>query len=219
MSALSKPKILTKMRRGELSISPILRDRQISASSVDLRLGCVALSVRARGVPYVDPVAHVERKESGEHRLREIDRRQRHERHEIPFLSKFILHPGMLVLAPTLEWVKLSDGLQGIVTARSSWARQGLSIATATLINPGYEGIITLELANMGQIPILLYPGLRIAQIALYELSSPREKGGGEKSQFNLSFEPKEGDIAKQDEYFLPAPKEQTDVSDAGKRR
>lgn len=45
--------------------------------------------------------------------------------------------------------------------------REGLNIATATIINPEYHGIITLELANFGAIPIEIYPGLRIAQIAL----------------------------------------------------
>ena len=107
---------------------------------------------------------------------------------------------------PTLEWIKLPANLQGIVTARSSWAREGLSIATASLIHPGYKGVVTLELANLGQIPLSLYPGLRIAQIAFYTLTedaAPEDMG----SRFDMAFEPVEGNVALGDEAFLPKKK------------
>jgi dCTP deaminase len=102
-----------------------------------------------------------------------------------------------------MEWVKIPNNLQGIVTARSSWAREGLNIATATIVNPGYRGIITLELANFGEIPITLYPGLRLAQIALYELTTPIEDDQ-KRSQFDMKFEPSAGNIAKDDYCFIP---------------
>jgi dCTP deaminase len=92
----------------------------------------------------------------------------------------------------------------GSVTARSTWAREGLNIATATLIEPNYEGIVTLELANFGQIPITLYPGLRIAQIAFAEVKGETRRV--DDSQFKLSFEPKQGEIAKNDGAFIPRP-------------
>jgi dCTP deaminase len=122
--------------------------------------------------------------------------------YEIPFGTRFLLHPGSLALVPTLEWIKLPADLMGTVTARSTWAREGLSIATATLIESNYEGIATLELANLGQIPIALYPGLRIAQIAIatVEGDTSRESEG----QFGGSFEPIQGDIAKDDDVFIP---------------
>jgi dCTP deaminase len=79
-----------------------------------------------------------------------------------------------------------------------------LSIATATLIEPGYQGIVTLELANLGEIPIALYPGLKIAQLALATVSGDTTRKT--KPQFELSFEPSQGTIAKEDEYsFIPA--------------
>lgn len=133
----------------------------------------------------------------------ERQKRQKLERHEIPFLQPFLLHPGMLVLAPTFEWVALPNDLQGVVTARSCWAREGLNIATATFIGPGYRGIITLELSNLGQIPIALYPGLRVAQIAFLQL----DKGFDEtprSSQFHMAFEPVSGKIADGEAPFLP---------------
>lgn len=186
-----------------LVVSPILSAKQIGASSIDLRLGNVFLMVRARGLSDVDPArfAHSDGAD-GDH-ASEQARRQKHERFEAPFGQKFLLHPGMLALVPTLEWIKLPPNLQGIVTARSSWAREGLSIATASLIHPGYKGVITLELANLGQIPLGLYPGLRIAQIAFHTLNADAEaKDMG--SRFDMAFEPVEGNVSHDDEVFLP---------------
>ena len=85
-----------------------------------------------------------------------------------------------------------------------------MNIATATIVNPRYRGIVTLELANFGEIPIQLYPGLRIAQLALYTLerrdvAKDDEPEDVDARQFNLAFEPEAGNIAKKDERFLPA--------------
>jgi len=203
VSALVKAAILRNIAEKRLVVSPIISANQLGASSIDLRLGNLFLMVRARGLSDVDPgrFAHSD-ETAGDHALEQA-RRQKHERYEAPFGQKFLLHPGMLALVPTLEWIKLPPNLQGIVTARSSWAREGLSIATASLIHPGYKGIITLELANLGQIPIGLYPGLRIAQIAFYSLSQDAD-AKDMSSRFDMAFEPVEGNLARGDEPFLP---------------
>jgi len=168
-------------------------------------MGTVALMARAGAQSHVDPEAYMsETKSPGTHDpVRH--RQQKHERFDVPFGHSFLLHPGSLALVPTLEWVKLPTNLQGIVTARSSWAREGLNIATATIINPGYQGIVTLELANFGEIPIRLYPGLRLAQLALYRLESdnPNLDGKNDESQFDMSFEPSAGNVSKGDEPFI----------------
>ncbi len=203
MSALVKSSILKHMADGKLVVSPILCARQLGASSIDLRVGNVFLMVRARGLSVVDPArfAHTDDK-VGDYEYEQA-RRQKHERYEAPFGQNFLLHPGMLALVPTLEWIKLPANLQGIVTARSSWAREGLSIATASLIHPGYKGVITLELANLGQIPLSLYPGLRIAQIAFHTLTEDAA-AKDMSSRFDMAFEPAEGNKAHGDEAFLP---------------
>ncbi len=207
MSVLSSDRVIELMRAREIYISPLLSDKQIGPASIDLRLGNVALIVRARGLSHVDPKNYRQTSEQPGHQG-ELQRRQKQERHEVPFHRQLLLHPGTLTLVPTLEWVKLSPNLKGVVTARSSWAREGLSIATATFINPGYNGIITLELANFGQIPIAIYPGMRIAQIAFYEVvfsEAVNESSQSKlKSQFDLSFEPRSGEIAKYDDPFIP---------------
>ena len=207
MPALSRSSILQRLINGDLVVSPILSPKkQIGASSIDLRMGTVTLVARAGAQSHVNPMAYRKNyKEPSDHSTIQTIK-QKHERFDIPFGDPFLLHPGTLALVPTLEWVVLPFNLQGIVTARSSWAREGLNIATATIINPGYKGIITLELANFGEIPITLYPGLRLAQIAFYSLECAKpeldKKPIG--SQFDMKFEPSGGNIARGDEPFIP---------------
>ena len=202
-AALSRSLIAKRILDRDLVISPILDLEQLGPCSVDLRMGTVALMARAGAQSHVDPEDYLPRTNArhADARLRQ----QKHERFDIPFTSSFLLHPGSLILVPTLEWVVVPPDLQGVVTARSSWAREGLNIATATIVNPGYRGIITLELANFGEIPIRLYPGLRIAQIAFYSLEQyDKQKDTiGLQGQFDMSFEPKGGELAKGDEPFI----------------
>jgi dCTP deaminase len=193
---------VARIKEGELSVTPLLSPHQIGISSIDLRMGNVALMARARGSSHVDPALA---KSDPSHRpyFAEMRRQQKHERYEMPFGAELLLHPGSLALVPTLEWLCLPQNLMGEVTARSSWAREGLSIATATLIEPGYAGIVTLELANLGQIPIALYPGLMIAQIAFSQLTG--EDIRPDIGQFHGSFAPWQGKLAKDSELpFLP---------------
>jgi dCTP deaminase len=205
VSALSRSSIIKAIKSEGLVVSPILSARQIGASSVDLRMGTVALVARAGAQSHVDPAGYLDDASSpGLHGPTER-RQQKHSRFDVPFGASFLLHPGSLVLVPTLEWMKIPPTLQGVVTARSSWAREGLNIATATIVNPGYSGIVTLELANFGQIPISLNPGLRLAQIAFYRLEAAdsvtdaKHLGG----KFNGCFEPAAGNIALDDEMFV----------------
>lgn len=202
-AALSRSSIAKRISEGNLVISPILHPEQLGPSSVDLRMGTVALMSRAGAQSHVDPIDHIPLT-NARHADAQL-RQQKHERFDIPFTRSFLLHPGSLILVPTLEWVVVPPDLQGVVTARSTWAREGLNIATATIVNPGYRGIITLELANFGEIPIRLYPGLRIAQIAFYSLEQhdKQKDANGLKGQFDMSFEPKAGELAKADEPFI----------------
>ena len=199
MALIPRRTIIKRLMSGNLVLSPVLSSRQISSCSVDLRLGTIMQMVRARGLSHVDPKNY----STGFGQAEERQKRQKLERHEVPYLQPFLLHPGMLVLAPTFEWVALPNDLQGVVTARSCWAREGLNIATATFIGPGYRGIITLELSNLGQIPIALYPGLRLAQIAFLQVG-PGFESVPKSSQFHMAFEPESGKIADGEKAFLP---------------
>ncbi len=88
----------------------------------------------------------------------------------------FTLHPGEFILAMTREHIEMPDDLTGRLEGRSSIGRLGVIVhSTAANIECGFRGNITLELANMGRIPVMLYPGMRICSISFEELSSAAE--------------------------------------------
>jgi dCTP deaminase len=88
----------------------------------------------------------------------------------------FVLHPGEFVLGSTLEVVTLPDDLAGRLEGKSSLGRLGLlTHSTAGFIDPGFTGHITLELSNVANLPITLWPGMKIGQLCLFRLSSPAE--------------------------------------------
>lgn len=203
MSVLGRSELVTRLQSQNLILSPMLSPDQLGAASIDLRMGNVVLMVRARDASHVDPIEAKRRFTGSSDHDAVLHRQQKHERYEIPFRTRFLLHPGSLALVPTLEWVRLPNDIFGTVTARSTWAREGLSIATATLIEPGYHGIVTLELANLGEIPIALYPGMKIAQIAFVKVIGDTQRP--QRGQFELSFEPQQGTIVgKDDAPFIP---------------
>ena len=88
----------------------------------------------------------------------------------------FILHPGEFVLGSTLERVALPDDLVARLEGKSSLGRLGLLIhSTAGYVDPGWDGYLTLELSNVANLPITIYPGMKIGQISFFRLSSPAE--------------------------------------------
>jgi dCTP deaminase len=85
----------------------------------------------------------------------------------------FVIHPGEFILASTYEQISLPNNLIGILEGRSSLGRLGLIVhATAGMVKPGFEGFLTLEMSNISKLPIKLYPGMRIAQIAFAQMKS-----------------------------------------------
>ena len=160
---LSAAAIKERLRNpgGEFAITPILEERQIDYASVDLRLGPdLIVTRRATGLGIFDP-ARVDEIISHIRDYQEYVRR--------PLGSAFYLHPGEFAIARTLEYIRLPDDIAGQAMGRSSWGRLGLIIATAPLVQPCFSGTITLELSNVGTVPIVLYVGVRIAQLTLYE--------------------------------------------------
>lgn len=142
-------------------------DVQVQPASIDLRLGREFLTFRNTHVPFLDPA-------SG----REV--RDYTERVEVKEGDTFLMHPGEFALGATKEWVELPPDLVARVEGRSSLGRLALVVhATAGFIDPGFRGCITLELSNLGRLPIALRPGMRVCQIAVYELTSPAERPYG----------------------------------------
>jgi dCTP deaminase len=136
---------------------------QSGAASIDLRLGCWFLTLRQTRVPLLDIYESRERVPS-EAKLAKT--------HYVPLGEHFILHPRGFVLGVTLEWISLPGDLAGYVVGRSSWGRRGLIIATATGVHPGFTGCLTLELTNVGEIPISLQPGTTVCQLFVHTVDT-----------------------------------------------
>jgi dCTP deaminase len=169
-SKLQKLLYYTQSADERLVVTPILdRTSQIPESSgaIDLRLGQKFIFPKRANVSYLDP--------------REDDFRTKLHRSAeilyIPYGEWLVLHPHQFVLGNTLEYFRLPSNLSGYVVSRSSWGRMGLVVATATAVHPGYFGVLCLELTNLGEVPIYLYPGLCIAQIFFNEVTAePSDK-------------------------------------------
>jgi dCTP deaminase len=92
----------------------------------------------------------------------------------------FVLHPGEFVLGSTLEVISLADDLAARLEGKSSLGRLGLlTHSTAGFIDPGFSGHVTLELSNVANLPIVLYPGMKIGQVCVLPLSSAAENPYG----------------------------------------
>ena len=92
----------------------------------------------------------------------------------------FVLHPGEFVLGSTLERVAIASDLVARVEGKSSLGRLGLLIhSTAGFIDAGFDGHITLELSNVANLPITIYPGMKIGQVSFMTMTTPADKPYG----------------------------------------
>lgn len=165
---LSDRDIQERLKKGDLVVEPLDDpDLQIQPSSIDLRLGNEFVMYRTTHVPYIDPQDPGTQEEYAD-------------RVKIPEGDRFILHPGEFALGSTLERIKLPPDLVAFVEGRSSLGRLAIVVhATAGLCDPGFEGKITLELSNLGKVPVALHPQMRISQIVLHEMKSPAARPYG----------------------------------------
>ncbi len=174
-----------------LIVTPLLDpQRQVNArqAAIDVRLGRVFSLVR----PWSQGVAESLDTEGG------VASEPALERVVLDFGQPLIIHPHQFVLGRTLEMFRLPRNLLGYVIGRSSWGRRGLIIATAVVVHPNFSGPVTLELRNLGEVPIALYPLDRIAQLTFHELGTPPdqcEDRSQTRSQFDSSFEPSLGRV------------------------
>ncbi len=134
---------------------------QYSSTSVDLRLGNSFLVHKTTGFTHIDP------RPISDEKINDTPLDAFYDELFIPIGEVFILHPHQFVLAATLEYLSVPYDYYALVLGRSSWGRLGLNIATATTVHAGFRGCITLELRNLGETPLPLNVGLRIAQLCL----------------------------------------------------
>lgn len=167
--------------------------RESGAAAVDLRLGTWFLSTKTSRQPVLDIYQDSATKQIP--RERDIMRRA-----YVPIGGSFVLHPRSFVLAATLEWIRMPRRFAGYVTGKSSWGRRGLVIETAPGVHPGFTGCLTLELANVGEIPIVLKPGTRICQMFTHMIDGMGDKAA--KSGFIGKRQPHLGELTPNDDFF-----------------
>jgi dCTP deaminase len=165
---LSDRDIRVRLEAGDLAIEPLDDpERQIQPASVDLRLGDEFVTYTLPHIPCIDP-----RDRSS---LEDYT-----ERMTVAQGGAFVLHPGEFALGSTVERVRIPPDLVARVEGRSSIGRLAVVVhATAGFVDPGFDGTITLELSNLGRLPVKLYPGMRISQVVFHELTSTAERPYG----------------------------------------
>jgi dCTP deaminase len=145
-----------------LAITPLLQqremfDEQSDIDSIDLRLGSYFLLPQVPPLPFTYPS--------------ETSAKLSHIRVHVPFGSFLVVPAHETVLGATLEFIKLPCDISGEILTKSSVARTFMVIETAPWIHPSYRGCLTLEIANVSNTPLIVYPGRLIGQLILMELS------------------------------------------------
>lgn len=155
---LSDVDIKKSIKDKRLSFSPILENGQIGPASIDLKLDGTFKIFNTSSISLVD-VKHSVSKDYLHEVARSVE-------------EPFIIHPNDFVLASTKERITVGDDLVVRVEGKSSLARIGILVHTAGFIDPGFEGMITLEISNQSNVAVALYPDMFICQIAVHQMTS-----------------------------------------------
>lgn len=159
---LSDRDILIALEEGRIKIDPAPDlEKQLGSVSVDFRLGNTFMVFEHSRFSYIDP----RHPQSIGDAMRTI---------HVEDDEQFIMQPGDFALASTKESLELPNDLLGRLEGRSSIARLGITVhSTAAVFEPGWIGTATMELSNLGRMPVALYPGMRICAFSFQTVSSP----------------------------------------------
>jgi dCTP deaminase len=164
---LSDRDIKQALAAGEVIIKDFDPDR-LQPASYDVLLGNEFMLFDKHTMNVIDP------KKPTDSHMRRIT---------IPDGEAFVLHPGEFALAVTRDYFGVGPQYCCHIMGKSSLARLGLIIhTTAGFVDPGNELNATLELFNTNSLPVKLYPGMKIAQIAFCQLVTPAERPYGHKA-------------------------------------
>ncbi|HLD80567.1 MAG TPA: dCTP deaminase [archaeon] len=169
MAVLTDFDIKARLAKGDLKVEPLEDlDMQVRPCSVDVRLANEFRVFKHSKKAVIDPIK---------------DHESLNDYTELIVLddsTPFIIHPGEFVLGRTVEKVTIPNDLVARLEGRSSLGRLAIIIhSTAGYIDSGFEGTITLEIVNLGKMPVALYPKQRIGQLAFETTVSPAEKPYG----------------------------------------
>ena len=177
---MSDRDIRASIESGQIGLEP-LEMSLLQPSSFDVRLDRFFRLFDNHKYAYIDPAED----QSDLTQLIEVDPKE-----------AFILHPGEFVLGSTYEFVTLPDNLAARLEGKSSLGRLGLMThSTAGFVDPGFKGHVTLELANVSNLPIKLWPGMKVGQLCFFQLSSPSETPYGSE-KYNNRYQGQRGPTA-----------------------
>ena len=166
-----------------LVVCPLLDAKQIGTASIDLRLGTQFMEVQRTKQGVLDPFSE-----------------QDEQRFNVAFGNQLMIHPGQFLLGSTLEYLRLPRRLSGQVLNRSSWARNGLLVATAVTVHPGFTGALTLELVNGGTVPLKLITGSRICQLVLWKLDQETSQPYPDSAKYDTFLGPQPSQLSREAE-------------------
>jgi dCTP deaminase len=162
MGVVRREELQSRLLKGlddpqSLVITPLLDEAgAFDSDSVDVRLGQTFLLPKSLQQPYFCP----DRKSHDTIYVELF----------VPFGRYLIVPAHQTVLGATLEFIKLPRDLCAEILTKSSIARTFVVIETAPWVHPEYRGCLTLEIANVSNTPVLLYPGRKIGQLIFMHL-------------------------------------------------
>lgn len=183
---LSDLDIKAAVKAGDVTLDPF-HTKYLQPASYDIRLGNKFIVNDPHTTSYIDPVKGIHPN------TRTI---------EVGDGESFVLHPGVSILGYSKEYFG-SDRFLIEVNGKSSLARIGLLVHnSAGLVNPGHFLNIALELCNLNNVPIVLRPGMEIAQLTFSPLSSESKQNYKETGRYHLNnlvgyVPPKSGPLAR----------------------
>lgn len=189
MSVLNRETLKQRIQetdyKKKLVVTPLLSEDQIGPASIDVRLGSSII---------IPKRTHLEKHDvTDKTSIHEMERRL-YDKARLKYHSKFLLHPAQLILGVTFEYISLPNDIFCTILSRSSWGRLGLVVATAAAVQPGYKGCLTLELANVSESSIALYPGLPVGQLVFQKV----EKETGDPATYKGRYDcPTEAELPK----------------------
>ncbi len=166
-SVLADYEIFNLLKSNKLLIIPLMNlQEQLGSTSLDIRLGT------SFQIFYPNQVGIIDLTDSDSIRNANMFS----DLIDLDYMQAVTLAPGQFVLAHSMEYIELPANLSADVEGRSSFARLGIEVhMTASLIDPGFQGVLTFEIFNAGPNPIKLYPGLRIAQLRFFSGNAPQK--------------------------------------------
>lgn len=157
---LSDLSIKEEIKKGNLKIKPFILEN-LQPSSFDLLLGNEFRIFKNLQIPFID----IKNPVNDFMELVKVENSQ-----------PLVIHPKEFILGTSVEWVKIPHYMVGRLEGKSSLGRLGIIIhSTAGYIDPGFSGQITFEMSNLANLPIALYPGMKVAQLSFHYLTTPVE--------------------------------------------